>query len=85
MFDLLDILLSRLARTGASGKPPDIEAVHGEAETLSRLAASQQAGRHWAEVAQETGARARHGLSVNLDPAALVLDTLIKISQTPVR
>ena len=81
LFDLLDILLARLARTGASGQPPKVEVAPKEAETLLRLAGTPYAGRQWAEVAQETSARARHGLSVNLDPAALVLDTLIRISQ----
>lgn len=85
LFSLLDILLSRLARTGALGAPPEIEAAPHEAETLVRLAPTPAAGRRWAACAQETGARVRHGLSVNLDPAALVLDTLIKISQTPER
>lgn len=84
LFELLDLLLARLARTGASGKPPDTEVVPGEAGILARLAPTPAAGRIWAEVSQETGARARHGLAVNLDPAALVLDTLIKISQTRV-
>ncbi|MEP1610607.1 MAG: DNA polymerase III subunit delta' [Roseobacter sp.] len=83
LFVLLDLLMSRLAKTGASGTPPGIEATPGEAAVLKRLSPTGAAGRRWAEVAQETSARARHGLAVNLDPAALVLDTLIKISQTP--
>ncbi|WP_300039229.1 DNA polymerase III subunit delta' [uncultured Roseobacter sp.] len=82
LFDLLDLLLSRLARTGATGAPPGIEAAPGEAEILTRLSPTPAAGRAWAETAQETGARARHGRAVNLDPAALILDTLIKVSQT---
>ncbi|MFK7746386.1 MAG: DNA polymerase III subunit delta' [Roseobacter sp.] len=82
LFVLLDLLLSRLARTGATGAPPAAEAAPGEAQMLLRLSPTPAAGRAWAEIAQETGARARHGLAVNLDPAALVLDTLIKISQT---
>lgn len=82
LFEILDLLLSRLAHTGASGAPPATEAGPKEADILARLAPSPGAGRIWAEVAQETSARARHGLAVNLDPAALVLDTLIKISQT---
>ncbi len=82
LFRLLDLLMARLARTGASGAPPAIEAAPGEAETLMRLAPTPAAGRAWAAIAQETSARARHGVAVNLDPAALVLDTLIKISQT---
>ena len=81
LFVLLDLLLSRLARTGATGAPPAVEAGADEAAILLRLAPTPQAGRAWAEVAQETGTRARHGIAVNLDPAALVLDTLIKISQ----
>lgn len=85
LFDILDILLNRLARAGATGVPPATEAVENEAQDLIRLASSPEAGRLWAEVAQEMTSRARHGLSVNLDPAALVLDTLIKISQTPMR
>ena len=82
LFELIDLMLSRLARTGATGLAPGIEAAPGEAAALARLAPDQAAGRAWAHVAQETGARVRHGIAVNLDPAALVLDTLIKISQT---
>lgn len=81
LFALIDLLLARLARTGASGAPPEIEVARGEAAVLARLAPSPAAGRTWAGLAQETGARARHGLAVNLDPGALVLDTLIKISR----
>jgi DNA polymerase-3 subunit delta' len=82
LFFLLDLLLARLASTGAAGAPPTVEAAPKEAAVFTRLAPSPAAGRAWAETAQETGARARHGMAVNLDPAALVLDTLIKISQT---
>ncbi len=82
LFELLDLLMARLARTGAAGHAPQIEAAPHETETLLRLAPTPAAGRAWAQSAQETAARARHGLAVNLDPAALVLDTLIKISQT---
>ncbi|ABG32952.1 DNA polymerase III subunit delta' [Roseobacter denitrificans] len=84
LFVLLDLLMSRLARAGATGLPPTVEATPGEAATLMRLSPDPAAARAWAEIAQETSARARHGLAVNLDPAALVLDTLIKISQTRV-
>ncbi|WP_187429723.1 hypothetical protein ROLI_010290 [Roseobacter fucihabitans] len=85
LFELIDLLLSRLARSGAMGLAPGIEAAPGETAILKRLAPNQASARAWAEVAQETGARARHGRAVNLDPAALVLDTLIKISQTASR
>jgi DNA polymerase-3 subunit delta' len=82
LFALIDLTLARLARTGASGQPPSVEATQGEAETFARLAATPAQGRAWANLAQEIGSRARHGLAVNLDPAALVLDTLFRLQKT---
>lgn len=81
LFLLIELLLARLARMGATGQPPGVEVVPGEVEVLRRLAPDFASGRRWAEVAQITGQRVRHGLSVNLDPAALVLDTLIKVGE----
>ena len=85
LFALIDLLLTRLARTGATGQPPTVEAVPGEAKLLSCLSPSPDQGRAWAIAAQEIGARARHGRAVNLDPAALVLDTVFKIQHTAPR
>ncbi|XDA98882.1 DNA polymerase III subunit delta' [Sulfitobacter sp. LCG007] len=82
LFSLLDLALARLARTGATGAPPATEATPGEAQVMARLSPSPARGRAWADLAQEVGARAQHGLSVNLDPAALVLDTLLRIQKT---
>lgn len=80
-FDLLvalvDIFLARLAHSGVSGPLPEI--APGEATVLARLAPDAAAARHWAEVQQRLGARARAGRAVNLDPAALVLDMLLSI------
>ncbi|MGB7242621.1 MAG: DNA polymerase III subunit delta' [Sulfitobacter sp.] len=82
LFELLDLLMSRLARTGATGVTPPVEAAPGEAALLARLSPNPAKGRAWAETAQQIGARVRHGRAVNLDPAALVLDTMFKIQQT---
>ena len=82
LLGLTDLLLARLARSGATGAAPLVEVAPGEAEMLSRLSSTPVQGRAWAECAQEIGARTRHGRSVNLDPAALVLDTVFKIQQT---
>ncbi|MFC3615271.1 DNA polymerase III subunit delta' [Lutimaribacter marinistellae] len=79
---LFDILLARLARTGAAGQPPQPEAAPGEAETLLRLSPDQAAAKRWAEEAATITGRMRHGQAVNLDPAALVLDTVFRIEQT---
>jgi DNA polymerase-3 subunit delta' len=82
LFSLIDLFLARLARTGATGLPPAVEAAPGEAALMARLAPDAARARAWAEVAEETGARARHGLAVNLDPVSLVLDTVLRIQQT---
>ena len=84
MLRLMDLFLARLARTGAS-MPPLAEASEGELSLLRRLAPSHHAGRAWAELQQTLGARARHGKSVNLDPAALILDMVLKIDETAAR
>lgn len=81
IIELLDIALVRLARTGATGTSLP-EAALQEAETFARLAPNASAARQWANLAASTGARLRHGQAVNLDPAALVLDTLIKLNDT---
>ena len=81
LLHLMDLFLSRTARTGVSG-PPIVQAAPGESELLKRLAPAPEAGRIWAELQQELSARARHGQAVNLDPAALILDMVFKINDT---
>jgi len=78
---LVELLLARLARTGATGRPPP-EAAPGEAAMLARLAPGPLASRGWAEAAQTLAARARRGRAVNLDPAALFLDTVLRMEET---
>lgn len=82
LFTLIDLFLARLARTGATGAPPATEAVPGEAALMMRLAPDRARARAWAETAEEVSTRARHGLAVNLDPASLVLDTVLRMKQT---
>jgi DNA polymerase-3 subunit delta' len=75
---LIDRMLARAARAGATGTLPP-EAVRGEGAALARLAPDPQAAQAVAGLAQTLGARARAGRAVNLDPAALVLDMLLKV------
>ena len=82
LLNLIDIALIRLARTGATGTPPLPEAATGEAEVLARLCPDQDRARAWAAVAATITARTRAGRAVNLDPAALVLDTVFKMQKT---
>jgi DNA polymerase III subunit delta' len=81
---LIEAALARLSAAGA-GHPPAREAAPGEARMLARLAPSRGAALAWAELHQSLGARARHGLGVNLDPSALILDMLLTINETASR
>lgn len=77
---LIDLFLTRVARTALHGLPQ--AGAPGEAELLAQLSSNPQASRPWAELHDVLGGRTRHGKAVNLDPAALLLDTLLKIDQT---
>jgi DNA polymerase-3 subunit delta' len=78
---LLDLFLARLARAGTLRQLPP-EAARGEADLFARLAPGEQAARAWADLAQTLSLRARRGRAVNLDPAALLMDSLLKINET---
>lgn len=81
---LLDTLLSRLARIGATGQiPPEI--TPGEATTLARLSPDPGAARHWADLAATLTAKARRGKAVNLDPASLVFDMVLELDRAALR
>jgi DNA polymerase-3 subunit delta' len=81
---LIEAALARLSATGA-GHPPAREAAPGEARMLARLSPSLPAAHAWAELHQTLGSRARHGLAVNLDPSALILDMVLTINETASR
>jgi DNA polymerase-3 subunit delta' len=77
----MDLFLARLARAGVTGTPPP-EAAPGEAALITRLAPDATAARVWADLAQNLSARARRGRAVNLDPASLLMDMVLKIDET---
>ena len=78
---LIDLFLARLARAGVTRLLPP-EAAVGEGELFARLAPSVETARHWAELAQNLTLKARRGKAVNLDPAALLMDSFLKIDET---
>lgn len=78
---LMDLFLARLARFGATGDMPP-EATPGEARVIERLSPDPQAALTWADLAQTLGQRARRGRAVNLDPAALLMDMVLRIDET---
>lgn len=78
---LIQTLLARLARSGAGMAPTDF-AAPDEAALLARLAPHPRAARRWAALEQQLSARAAHGVAVNLDPGALILDMIFRINET---
>ena len=78
---LIDLFLARLSRYGVTGQLP-AAAAPGEPPLFTRLAPHAVAARAWAELAQSLAARARRGKAVNLDPAALLMDMLLKVDET---
>ncbi|KMW57701.1 DNA polymerase III delta prime subunit [Candidatus Rhodobacter oscarellae] len=81
LLELLDHFMARLACAGVTG-PPAPEAAPGEAALFAQLCPSPAHARRWASLQQEISARARHAVAVNLDPAALILDIVIKFHET---
>ncbi|SET58083.1 DNA polymerase III subunit delta' [Oceanicella actignis] len=81
---LLALLLARLARGAALGAAP--EAATPEEEALHRrLGGGEARARIWAEAAMTAPARARAARAVNLDPAQIMLDTLLALDAAAAR
>ena len=78
---LLDLFLARLARAAATRQTPP-EAAKGEAVLFARLAPGPASALPWADLAQTLTLRARRGKAVNLDPAALLVDMLLRVEET---
>ncbi|MDP7151591.1 MAG: DNA polymerase III subunit delta' [Paracoccaceae bacterium] len=82
LFALIDQILARIAKAGVVPPPPESEVFPGEGAIFARLCPDAAKSRAWAEAAQEISDRNAHGLAVNLDPAALILDTVFRIQKT---
>ena len=59
-----------------------IDSLRAPAALLARLSPHPTAARAWADLAQSLSSRARRGKAVNLDPAALLMDMLLKVDET---
>ena len=76
---VLDKVLHRLARHSLDMSELLSRATEKETAVFSELCKTPAAARHWADAAQSVSDRTRHGQAVNLDPAALILDTFLKL------
>ena len=77
---MLDTLLARLARFGATGGSTVFS--DEERQVFSRLAPNAHAARVWAELQQSLGVLGMRAAAVNLDPAAVILDMGRSINET---
>lgn len=81
LFSLINIVIARVTRAGVLDSDGS-EVIAGEYELFKRLCPDSRSAQNWAKAAQAISERNQHGLAVNLDPAALILDTVFKIQQT---
>jgi DNA polymerase III subunit delta' len=75
--DLIRLALTRLALAGAGAAVTAVS--DAETEVMSRLGRTPSQGRVWAGLVPELVGRAAHARAVNLDPAQVILDTLLHI------
>ncbi|NNJ69438.1 MAG: DNA polymerase III subunit delta', partial [Boseongicola sp.] len=78
--NLLDLALSRLARTGTGLAPKP--ATPDEPDILKRLAPDPKSAQKWATLQQDLSQRIGHGRAVNVDAQSLVLDAFLKINES---
>lgn len=79
LITMIETLIARLARSGATGQPPALAVSDQEFEIFQKLCPNPAFARKWANLNHEISARLRHARSVNLDPVSMILDTLFKI------
>lgn len=82
---LFEIALNRLAISGVRNQDFEHIESFGESKIFARLSPDRLSAIKWAELAQSASERLRHGRAVNLDPAALILDTFFKIETCSMR
>lgn len=82
IFDLLDLLVHRMCRYAVLGAAAG-EVSAQEAALFGRWCPNPTQAQAWAALTQEQGARSRHGVAVNLDATALVLDRLHAMARMP--
>lgn len=78
---LLDQILSRMARS-VFGLDQTVQVASGEREAFARLCSTPRAAQIWAALQHELGQTARQAAAVNLDPAAVILDMVLKLEDT---
>ena len=77
--ELLNIAIARISKSGIVGINVTNQALTHENEIFQKLCPDPTFAKKWAELAQVQSKNLSHGLSVNLDPGSLILDTFFRI------
>ena len=77
--ELLNIAIARISKSGVIGINVTNQAMTHENEIFQKLCPDPTFAKKWAELAQAQSKNLSHGLSVNLDPGSLILDTFFRI------
>ena len=79
LIDLLNIAVARISKSGVLGADFTHQALKDENDIFRKLCPNPTYAKKWAELAQTQSKNLSHGLSVNLDPGSLILDTFFRI------
>ena len=77
--ELLNIAIARISKAGVLGVNFTDQALKNENDIFQKLCPNPIFAKKWAELAQAQSKNLSHGLSVNLDPGSLILDTFFRI------
>ena len=79
LIELLNIAIARISKSGVLGANFTNQALKDEHDIFRKLCPNPNIAKKWAELAQTQSKNLSHGLSVNLDPGSLILDTFFRI------
>ena len=79
LIELLNIAIARVSKSGILGTTFTNQALMDENDIFQKLCPNPIFAKKWAELAQAQSKNLSHGLSVNLDPGSLILDTFFRI------
>ena len=79
LIELLNIAIARISKSGVLGANFTNQALKDEHDIFRKLCPNPNIAKKWADLAQTQSKNLSHGLSVNLDPGSLILDTFFRI------
>ena len=79
LIELLNIVIARLSKAGITGHSSSNQILEDEKAIFLKLCPNPNTAKRWAELAQTQSENLKHGLTVNLDPGSLILDTFFRL------